>query len=61
MCRVSRTLEIRTDCDVQENPYLRGVDVNGAVIHRPWLTWEELSNGGVIRFLLSPVPTEFGH
>lgn len=60
-CRVSRTLEIRTDCDVQENPYLRGVDVNGAVIHRPWLTWEELSNGGVIRFLLSPVPTEFGH
>lgn len=59
-CRVSRTLEIRTDCNVQENPYLRGVEVNGAAVHRPWLTWEELSNGGVIRFLLSPVPTEFG-
>ena len=59
-CRVDRRLEITADCDAQSNPYIASVELNGAPIDRPWLTWDEISNGGSIHFRLSPEPTGFG-
>ena len=57
---VSRTLEFVTDCDPETHPYIAGVELNGQPIDRPWLSWEEITSGGVIRFLLSETPTEWG-
>jgi len=59
-CGVSRSLEIVTDLDPQSHPYIAGIEVNGTPVDRAFLTWEEITNGGVIRFLLSESPTGFG-
>lgn len=59
-CAVSRKLEIVTDCDAQENAYIAAVEVNGKRIDRAWLSWEEIADGGEIRFCLSKTPTDFG-
>ena len=54
--KISDTLVIETDRDPAENIYIQGVTVNGTSIDRAWLTWEEIANGGVIRFALSDQP-----
>lgn len=59
-CRIDRNLVITTDCDAQTHPYIAGVELNGKPIDRLWLTWEEITDGGSIRFLLSSEPTGFG-
>ena len=59
-CRVADTLTVTTDRDPVENGYIAGVTVNGQAIDRAWLSWEELANGGEIRFALSAEPTAFG-
>lgn len=53
---ISNTLVIETDLDPTENPYIKGITVNGVRIDRAWLTWDEIVNGGVIRFELSDKP-----
>ena len=53
---VSDTLVIETDLDPADHPYIRGITVNGQRIYRAWLKWEEIANGGVIRFELSSTP-----
>ena len=54
--RIADTLTIVCDRDPDAFPYIRGIEVNGTPIHRAWLTWEEISDGGEIRFLLSDTP-----
>ncbi|MBE6653526.1 MAG: glycoside hydrolase family 92 protein [Ruminococcaceae bacterium] len=55
---VADTLVIECDRDPAENLYICGIDVNGAPIHRAYLTWEELSHGGVITYHLSDTPDD---
>jgi len=55
-CSVSEKLVLETDKDPAENMYIRGIKVNGAPINRAWLRWDEIANGGVIRFELSDAP-----
>ncbi len=60
VCNVSSKLEIITDCDPQTHPYIAGVELNGKIIDRAYLTWAEISGGGVVKFSLSKYPTDFG-
>ncbi|MBR6725930.1 MAG: GH92 family glycosyl hydrolase [Clostridia bacterium] len=55
-CAVSDKLIIETDCDPIENLYIQGVSVNGVELDRAWLKWEEIANGGVIRYRLGKTP-----
>ena len=55
---VADTLVIECDCDPAENLYIRGIDVNGTPIDRAYLTWQELSDGGVITYHLTDTPDE---
>lgn len=55
-CAVSDTLIIETDKEPADNTYIAGVIVNGKRIDRAWLRWDEIANGGVIRFELSDTP-----
>ena len=55
-CRVDHTLTIRTDCDPETHPYIASVEVNGKQLARPFLTWEELTEGGEILFRLTEQP-----
>ncbi len=60
-CGVSDRLVIECDRDPSENIYIRKMTVNGRCADRAWLTWDEISNGGVIRFELSDTPcTDWG-
>lgn len=60
-CLVSDTLTIETDLDPAKNWYIRGVSLNGKEISRSYLTYEELTAGGVLRYELSAKPcTEWG-
>lgn len=55
-CAISDTLIIETDKEPLENVYIQGITVNGQAIDRAWLTWDEIANGGVIRFSLGSEP-----
>lgn len=55
-CIVSDTLTIETDCDPGENWYIRGVALNGKPVSRPFVTYEELTAGGVLWYELSAEP-----
>jgi len=55
-CRISRTLTILTDCDPETHPFIASIEVNGQAISRPFLTWEELADGGEILFRLTDRP-----
>lgn len=54
--KIADTLVIETDLDPMENTYIKGMTVNGEHINRAWLRWDEIVNGGVIRFFLSDTP-----
>jgi len=52
------TLVIECDRDPEENLYISGIDVNGTPIRRAWLTWDEISSGGVITYHLTDTPDD---
>jgi len=52
------TLVIECDRDPEENLYICGIDVNGTPICRAWLTWDEISSGGVITYHLTDTPDD---
>lgn len=54
--KIADTLVIETDLDPADHPYIKGITVTGTPIRRAWLYWEELVNGGVIRFELTDEP-----
>ena len=55
-CAAAETLVIETDRDPKDAVYVRGITVNGQPLNRAWLTWDEISGGGVIRYELSDEP-----
>ena len=56
MGAVAGTLTIETDWDPADNWYIRGVTLNGKAIDRPFITYEELTAGGVLRYELAAEP-----
>lgn len=57
-CLVSNRLVIECDRDPEENQYICGIDLNGKPIDRTWMTWEELTCGGIIKFHLTNTPND---
>ena len=57
-CAVSRTLTVSTDRDPQTHPYISGVELNGRPLDRLFVTWDELTSGGELRFRLRPDPAQ---
>lgn len=57
-CAVADTLTIETDCDPAENWYIHAVTLNGRPINRTYLTYEELTAGGVLRYCLGAEPSK---
>lgn len=55
-CSVDDTLVIETDCDPTENWYIREVTLNGKTLDRTYVTYEELTAGGVLHYSLSKEP-----
>jgi len=55
-CTYGDSLVIETDREPAENMYIRSISVNGNRLDRAYLTWDEISSGGVIRFELSDAP-----
>ncbi len=57
-CAVSESLEIRCDKDPDKFPYISKMSLNGKEIGRPYLTFAEITAGGVLSFELSDTPCE---
>lgn len=57
-CAVADTLTIETDCDPADNWYIHAVTLNGRPIKRTYLTYEELTAGGVLRYCLGAEPSK---
>ena len=55
-CAVSDKLVIETDRDPSENWYIKAVFLNGKKLERWYVTWEELTAGGVLRYELAAEP-----
>jgi len=52
-CEISDTLSIECDRDPLEYPYIKSVYLNGVKIDRYYLTYEEITGGGSIKFELT--------
>ncbi len=60
-CSVTDTFSIECDKDPLEFPYISSLTLNGKKIDRPYLTYSEITSGGVLAFKLSKEPCpEFG-
>ncbi|MBQ8840407.1 MAG: GH92 family glycosyl hydrolase [Clostridia bacterium] len=55
-CERSRCLKIICDKDPLEYPYIESAMLNGSRLNRSYITYKELTNGGVIAFNLSKTP-----
>ena len=51
-CKVSDKLIIKCDKNPLDFPYVKSVRLNGAVVDKIYLTYEEITNGGEIVFEL---------
>ncbi len=52
-CAVSDVFTVECDADPLEYPYIRSVSLNGKEIDRPYLTYSEITSGGVLSVNLS--------
>ncbi len=52
-CAVSDIFTVECDADPLEYPYIRSVSLNGKEIDRPYLTYSEITSGGVLSVSLS--------
>lgn len=57
-CSVADTFSIECDNDPLDFPYIRSVCLNGSELKRPYLTYSEITSGGVLSFMLSKEPCE---
>ena len=46
--------------DSSQGPYISKLEIDGAATHRPWVPWEQLAHGAVLRFTRSDAPTAWG-
>ena len=61
-CALTDSFTIQCDQDPLEYPYIRGLELNGEILMRPYVTYEEITAGGTLRFLLQKEPCpEFGN
>ena len=52
-CEVSDVFMVECDSDPLEYPYIQSVSLNGKVIDRPYLTYSEITSGGILSFKLT--------
>ena len=57
-CSVADTLSIECSNDPLEFPYIRAAVFNGTKLERPYLTYTEITSGGVLMLELSKEPCE---
>ncbi len=57
-CSVAETLSIECDGNPLDMPYIRSISLNGTKLDRPYLTYGEITSGGVLKFELSKDPCE---
>ena len=57
-CSVSETLEIKCDKDPDNFPYISKMLLNGKEITRTYLTFKDITAGGILNFELSDKPCE---
>ncbi len=55
-CAVSDVFTVECDADPLEFPYIRSVSLNGKKLDRYYLTYSEITSGGVLSFELSKEP-----
>ena len=52
-CAVDTALSIECDRDPGEYPYIKSICLNGKELNRHYLTYEEITSGGVLKFELT--------
>lgn len=57
-CGVSDTLVVECDKDPLEYPYIKAVSFNGKKVSSPYIRYHELTEGGVVSFVLSKEPCD---
>lgn len=57
-CRAAESFSVECDKDPLDYPYIRSMKLNGKEINRPYLTYSEITDGGVLSFELSKEPCE---
>jgi len=57
-CSVADTFSVECDGNPLDMPYIRSIALNGKKIDRPYLTYGEITAGGVLKFELSKEPCE---
>lgn len=55
-CKRDETFSVICDFDPLENLYIKSAKLNGKEISRPYLTYEEITNGGILELSLSKEP-----
>jgi predicted alpha-1,2-mannosidase len=50
------TLDIRAPRASEANAYVRGAELRGRRVQRPWLRWDDVARGGTLRFRLAKAP-----
>ncbi len=59
-CQISDCFKVECDKSPLEYPYIKGISLNGNIINRAYLTYDEITAGGELSFTMSKEPCEFG-
>lgn len=57
-CSAADTFSVECDADPLEFPYIRSAFLNGNELSRPYLTYSEITSGGILSLKLSKEPCE---
>ena len=57
-CSVADSFSVECDANPLDMPYIRSISLNGQKLDRPYLTYGEITAGGVLKFELSKEPCE---
>ena len=57
-CTIAKTFTVHCDSDPICTPYIQALYLNGERLNRMYLTYEEITSGGVLNFILTPNPQE---
>jgi len=61
-CTISDKLIIECDKNPNEYGYISEMELNGARLKRPYITYSEITGGGILKFFLSKNPdVDFGN
>ncbi len=60
-CKIADTFTVVCDCDPLEKLYIKSAKLNSKALNRAYLTYEEITDGGILELILSKEPCpEFG-